>query len=675
MPIEIAPNRIDLASLDGGFMPDTPESAVPLNGSPDALNLLLEKSSRQPETRKGFTRLVREASLTGYYVKHVFYYETIDAGTRKRYLIAIMSNGGASANNVQLWRYDLVNSTFSRIDTAGRTWNNSKAPHWSVVVGGIYYGGVRGDAIYSWHPTDGWDADPTALNSPKTWIDAINDGVNTATQLGRDYAYRKKQKVEFNPGGGVETFSTLRDIRYDKWESGTEYKKGDLVSRKAVWASSSSYWKSFEALRDHTSATNNAPGTSSASGSYWKKVRLPNIFDDDNEIQGAWTPSGNGVKSSVGVFYGDRMMVRRDNENDRSKVQYSAPLALEKNVDLPDVLWDPTDWAAVDTINGEGGGWFPVSPGRGDAIRDMADFGNYLIVSKRWSSHVLTGRSEQTWTLRKLGDLGAIANQTITELEGLAYGLSHTGELWVSDGTSQRAVPGAEKAREFIKERIDRLLQAGDSDDEHWMPSIESYDGKVWIALPDQESAGTPDDIVMVYDPTTESWWKLDLPVLSFTKGAKNRAMRLYFSAPLRGGGAVPALFEYGDDPGNLVFTDEDPNALSAGTTTDAIPWRWKTAWMQWGITQQDRRIRRTWALVKTAVSVTVDGYRNFLSSSAFNVTRSADTGNTSFIEGKRMADAHAVALKVSGTAATGGPSVIGFGVDTQPRRTRFHRN
>jgi hypothetical protein len=675
VPIEIAPNRVEFSELSGGFSPDTPEASIPTNASPDMLNLLLEHGGMSPEVRKGYERLsAGRSSLTTHSLRNLFYYETINDGTRSRYLIAIMSDGTSSANNVQVWAYDLLNDTFTRVDNVGRTWTNPNSPHWSVVVSGTYYGGVRGDAIYRWHPIDGWSDDPTANDTLDTWVDAINDGVDTASEKGRDYAFKERQKVAFDG----EEYSALRDIRYDKWASDEQYHVGDRVSRKHVWASTSSYWKSFVCIVSHKASTEfNAPGTGTGWRTFWKKVRLDNILDEDGELNDPWTLAGNGVKSSVGIFYGDRMMVRRDNENERSFIQYSQPLTTstqDKHQKIADIVWDPKAWAAVDTIDHEGGGFFPVSPGRGDAIRDVYAMGNYLVIAKRWSTHVLSGRAEANWSQRPVGPLGVVALHNMAELDGIVYGLSHTGTLWMTDGTNQKEVPGAEKAREFIKERIDRLLQTTpEDDDERWMPTVWAYDRRVWISLPDTFSAGSPDDITMVYDPLTESWWKLALPILAATTGAADRAERMWFSTPRRSGNAT--IFQYADDPGDLVYTDDDPLGGATPLTT-AIPWRYRTGWVQFGSARNERRIRRAWALVKTAVTVTIKGYRNFNTTNVYSVSRSASADGTSHVEGKTLGRAvRATALEVSGTAATGGPAIVGFGMDTEPIRTRFHRN
>ncbi len=699
MPVEIAPNNIEIDRLDGGFSPDTPESGLMANASPSTLNLLLERGAIAPEARKGYERLLDgRSSLTTHSLRDLHYYETIDGGERKRFLIAVMSTGTSGADNVQVWAYDLSNDLFERIDVPGREWENPKSPHWFIIVPGpqgtegtaTYYGGARGDSIYSWHPSNGWDADPTTLTEPKEWVDAANDDVDTAAERARDYAFKEGQKVSYND----ELYAAVRNNRYDKWKDSDTFKKGDRVSRSHIWESEEGYLKSFECITSHNQASDTlgssitAPGSGTAWRTYWKKLRLPDPIDDDGDVSPAWRQVNAGVKSAVGVFYGDRVMVRRDNQHERTMIQYSAPLSTtavddKKKKDHPkqiaDLYWDPNDWAEVDTIEGEGGGHFFVASGSGDAVRDMYPMGNYLVISKRWTTHVLSGRSEQTWSQRPIGNQGVVGVGCLTECDGLVYGLSHSGTLWQTDGTSIREVPGYEKAREFIKERIDRLLQdrdATDEDDELWMPRIFEYDHKVFISLPDAIADGTPDDITLVYDPATEdgSWWKLDLPVLAAATGASNRARRLWFSTPKRTGNAT--IFAYTDDPGDLGYTDDDPLG-GASTLTTAIPWHYKTAWLQWGLAHRNRRIRRTWALVKSAVSVTLTGYEDFLTSSSWARTDTVEgSQGTTHFEGKTLG--HPVtsfALKISGTAATGGPAIIGYGVDTEPIRRRFRRN
>jgi hypothetical protein len=148
----------------------------------------------------------------------------------------------------------------------------------------------------------------------------------------------------------------------------------------------------------------------------------------------------------------------------------------------------------------------------------------------------------------------------------------------------------------------------------------------------------------------------------------------LWFSTPKRSGNAT--LFEYGDDPGDLLFTDDDPLGGASPLTT-AIPWHYRTAWLQFGLMHRQRRVRRTWALVKSAVSVTLEGFQNFESSSVWSRTDTVESGQgTTHFEGKSVGHpVSSFALKVSGTAATGGPAIIGYGVDTQPIRKRFRRN
>ena len=123
MTIEVMPNRIELSDLTGGYAPDPEEASLPLDSSPDMLNLLLDPGSGALELRKGFSRLAsgRINSLAAsHWIRHANYYETIVSGARKRYVVCVLTNGtNASANNVQIWVYDFAADTFTRVDTAG----------------------------------------------------------------------------------------------------------------------------------------------------------------------------------------------------------------------------------------------------------------------------------------------------------------------------------------------------------------------------------------------------------------------------------------------------------------------------------------------------------------------------------------------------------------------------
>lgn len=674
MPVEVPPNRIELSSLMGGFAPDPEEGSLPLDQTPDVLNLLPDVNAGALELRKGFTRLSagRISALTDtHYLRHLNYYETIDSGARKRYLIAVLTNGtDAAANNIRIYAYDLGADTFTRIDTAGRSWAKAKTEHWYAIIEGTYYGGTRGEEIYSWHPTDGWNATPTTP-SVDTWVDTTGNGIAASGEKARDYAFKKGQKVLYSS----KYYSALRGIRYDTWESGEHYSKGKRVSRK-VDHGVDTYWRSFECIKQHTSATTNRPGDGTVDPTtYWKNIRLKNIKDEDSEITADWAYMPLPGKGSVGAYHGFRLWVRHDDSDNWARLQYSAPAKPEKDTLISDLDWRPTDWAPVDDNQGDGGGWFTVPFQKGDAIRALHSYGSYLLIFGRWESFVLAGTNEQTWNLRPLGKIGAIGPQSVTEHDGLVYFWSPEGTLNVTDGTSWKEVPGMEKVREYIKDRTDQLMVGADSF--NWHPTLQSYGAFIWMALPDND--GT--DRTMVYHPTTESFWLLDLPILDMTVGEAGRAQRMWFSTAitLAGTTQTPTVFQYKDDPGNETYTDDDWEGGSSTLTGD-ITWNWRSAWFTFGTVRNERRLRRLWALVsgEAASSVTVIGYRNFIISTTTTASRTLTgqaTAQAEYVEGKvgQTTYGHSFGVKLSGTA-NAQLAIHGIGIDTEPLRTRFNR-
>jgi hypothetical protein len=440
VPIEIAPNRIELSALTGGYAPDPEEAGLDLASSPDMLNLLPDPGSGTPETRKGFARLSSEArinsSTSAHWIRHLNYYEYIASNTRHRKLVAVLSNGtDNSADNIQIWVYDLDADTCARVDTPGRTWTKANREHWYAVIQGVYYGGTGREAMYSYDGTT-WDATPSTGNW-KTWVNGTNASIDTDTQYGKDFAFKKNTKVAYSG----DYYSAARNMRYATWESGITYTKGDRVSRQDAWGQSGTpkYFKSFKCIKNHLSdATVTRPGDGSDWDTYWAKVRLDNVVDEDGDVTDDWFFLPVAAQSTVGTFHGSRLWLRRDDEDDWSRVQYSAPLKPERDATIADLTFDPTDWAPDDSIDGDGGGWLAVYGQDGDAIRALQSYGNYLIIAKRWHSYVLAGTNEQTWTLRQLGDFGAVGPQAICEHEGLVYMLSSTGTLTATDGTSMK---------------------------------------------------------------------------------------------------------------------------------------------------------------------------------------------------------------------------------------------
>lgn len=691
----VQPNRIEQTDFSGGWAPDPPEAAIPENASSDVMNLLPDPGSGVPTLRKGFERLAASfqgpgSALHNHWLRHLNYMEVIDGAHRHRFLICIFMNGHDDTNNnVQVWAYELKNDIFKRIDDSGRAWNRANQEHWYAIIQGVYYGGTRSDPMYSWNPEfDGGDWDPAASvwnDDPstgdwKTWVDDIDAGVNTNTEYGRDYAFKPRTKVFIGSKGYVNS----RGIRYKAWEDGQHYSVGDRVSRHDAWGQSGSdnYWKSFRCTQGHKSdAGSFKPGDgSSDDDSHWEKIRLSNILDDDDDITEDWFFNPGAAQSRVGTFHGERLWLRRDDEDNHSRLQYSAPLRPERNQEIADLTFDPTDWAAVDDVDGDGGGWLDFRSGDGDAIRALLSFGNYLIVAKRWTTFVISGTNEQTWTVRVLGKGGALAPGSICEHEGLAYFLGPSGSLYVTDGTSMQEAPGTEKVRNFIKDKLDRLLLK--IDDFNWQPNLVSYGRFIWITLPDDNAA----DRTLVYDPRTGSFWQTDIPMLDVTTGANYRAQRMWFSTAYTGEPGQPGIFQYLDDPGDEVYTDDDRDMAPGNINPELdITWRWKSPWYQFGATRNERRIRRTWALMKASrhMDVRIKGYRNFDTDTDLDLegddanyqkNRTADgrTGGE-FVEGKTMPNSYSVSIKVAGDA-NDNVALLGLGIDTEPIRTRFHR-
>lgn len=666
MPITPVPNRIELSNFIGGYNPDASEAAVGVNESPDLSNLLLDRASGHPVARTGYARLPASfaSAPTTHWIRHLNYFERISSGQRERWLVAILSDGTDTMDNIQVWVYSLDNDTFERVDTVGRTWSHSKTEHWASAIEGIFYGGTRGEPMYSWSPDAGWEPD-AAANNVKTFVDAIDDAVDTATEYAKDYAFKKGTKVLYQS----DYYQTNESIRYDTWDNDNGYSPGDLVSRKTTWDVTSSYWKSFKCIKRHqSSVVVTYPGTGTDWKLYWKKVKIGLPQNDDGDTDASWFFLPLAAKTSVGIFYGQRLWLRRDDEDDWSRLQYSAPLKPEKDQDIADLRFDPSDWAAHDDIDGDGGGWLPqLSQQRGDAIRALSVINQMLVIAMRWETHVLVGTDESQWTIRRVGDYGCTGPQAIAELAGVIYMLAPAGTLVMTDGTSVREVPGAEKVRKFLKARLDELLVGEDV--RNWQPTLTAYDHKLWITLPTNPDGADVGSITVVYDPEAQSFWLTDLPVLDIAVGPQMRADRMFFSTPYEGSGGKPTIFKYADDPGDEIYTDDDPNG--GGVVTTAIPWNFRSSWFQFGAAHRERRIRRAWALLDTDADVTVDEFRDFVTSPETTVTRTAT--NTGFREGKALdGTVHAIAIEASGAAAPA--TLLGFGIDTEPIRTRFHR-
>ena len=683
MSFEIAPNRIELTDLTGGLQTDAAEAAVGPSGTPDVLNLLPEPWGNELRLRAGYYRESAgrvSALAASHYLKQLFYFEAIVSHERKRYILAVFSNGQDNvADNIRIYVYDLNADTFTRVDTAGRAWAKANRDWWHAVVEGTIYLGTRGEAPVSWEPTAGYNASPFTPNV-NTWVDSITPG---AGEIARDYGFKKGQKVIYSG----QYYTVAKDNRFDIWKTGQRYKKGQRVSRKTA-IGGQTYWRSYDCIKSHTAGTDNdQPGTGANTDTYWSKKRIQDPQDDDGQPTRDWFLNPVVRKTGVGVYHGNRLFVRADDNDNFARLQYSAPAKPEEGATIADLTFDPTDWAAVDTNDGDGGGWFNVPmSGKGDGIRALVSLGNYLIIMGRWQSYVLSGTNESTWTLRKLGDYGALSNTATCTLDGIVYSLSRQGVLVQTDGTTMQVAPGMEKMRRTFKAAIDHVLNSGGDEtvgDQNWFVSMEAHDGFIWMSMPTPADGSS--NVTYVYDPRTASFWKLDLQILSMTVGEDKGVQRLWFSTAISGAsGQSPCLFRYADDPGNTIYTDDDWQAQTGTTATNDISYRFRSAWFQFGMTHNERRLRRAWVLMggEAASTVTMRMYRNFLYTNSNSYVTTVDrtltgqaTKQAEFVEAKvgQTTSIDAVAVRVSGTA-NAPVSLHGAGVDTEPLRTRFHK-
>lgn len=671
MPIEIAPNQIELSDLSAGAFYDASEAAIPMNGTPDSLNILPAESGNELRVRAGFTRLTGgRISLTTHWIRHLNYYETIVSNVRKRYLVAVLTDGtDAMANNIRIYVYDFAADTFTRVDTAGRSWAKGNREHWYAIAEGTYYGGTQGELPYSWHPTNGWNAAPTTP-STDTWVDSV---APSGGEVARNYAFKKGDLVDYSG----EVYKAAKDIRFKVWKTGEGYDRNERVSNK-VSVGGQTYWRSWECIKTHTATADKSPGDGAATDTYWKRVRLSDPVDADGDLTDDWwwVPAASGT--GVGTYHGNRMFLRFGDSDNHSRVQFSAPAKPERDADIADLDFDPTDWAAVDDNEGLGGGWFNVPFPEGDQVRAFASLGNYLIICGWWSSMVLVGDAA-SGQLRGLGEYGACSNNSTTQLDGLVYGLSRSGELWRTDGTTIEPVPGMERMRQTFKDQLDDTMNGS----LNWFPQVKAYAGKVYISFPDDGGSPTGSNgITYIYDPKTSSFWETDLHILGMAQGENAGSSRLFFSTCLTAAGTQrPCAFKLTDDPGQEAYTDDDYQAVSSSASTDDITWRWRSAWFQFGERRQERRIRRAWAKVagEAAQSVVVRLFKNFIaggSSYVTTVTRTLtgqSTVDAEYVEGAvSTTTAHSVSIRLSGTA-NALTAIHGVALDTEPARTRFH--
>ena len=659
MTFVTAPSLIEQSDFSGGFAPDPENVGIAPHVLVDMLNLLPDDGgSNALMTRKGFKRLREElGGSASHYVKHIWPFR----GDGTSYLICVLTDETEATNNVRLYAIDLDDGDVTRIDTADVEWENPTRNHWGLGIQEVFYGGSPGNGVYSWDP-DGATWDATAeVGSWDTLVDSIAPG---ASEVARDFAFKGTEKVTYDS----DVFTPAQGIRFKDWEDGQHYDKGEKVSRKAA-IGSETYWRSYRCILAHASdTTDNAPGTGTDTATTWQKVRLPLPRNADGETSSKWYFVPVAPGTSVAMWHIDRLWMRYDGQGDKSRALFSAPVKPEKGADIPDVVFSMTDFAPGNDVRGPGGGWWPFNDGKKEGVLEaMYSYSGYGMFFKRQATWVLSGRSEESFTSRVLSrHIGAVGPECVAELNGLLYVLSDDG-LYVTDGTAIEPAEGNDKVRDFIAARIDLMTSegaAGNGRD----PTLQAFDNKLWMTLPYENGAEETyeEHVTLVYDPSRAAFYKTDLPALVVQSARHFGVQQLYFAAPPSyGGGDLVYVYDHAD------AADQDDTGAAAYAAQD-IPWSMRTAWWPFGLLREQRRIRRTWAVVKGALTYTLKAFSDWNNSTEeVDVDRVVAGTNATHIEGKWFKDSHAVAFELSGTEAPA--TVYGIAVDTEFRRERYH--
>lgn len=132
-------------------------------------------------------------------------------------------------------------------------------------------------------------------------------------------------------------------------------------------------------------------------------------------------------------------------------------------------------------------------------------------------------------------------------------------------------------------------------------------------------------------------------------------------------GGVDSLVYQYDHEDVQALPTDDTGEAVYA---SEDIRWHLQTAWWTFSTAQEERRIRRQWALIRGAVETLFRGFRNHDTVVEFETAKSTDDENTTYHEGAIMPDAYAVGFLLEGSGAPA--ALLGIGVDTQPRRVRY---
>jgi hypothetical protein len=147
-----------------------------------------------------------------------------------------------------------------------------------------------------------------------------------------------------------------------------------------------------------------------------------------------------------------------------------------------------------------------------------------------------------------------------------------------------------------------------------------------------------------------------------------------YFDGNGGQGGARPYLFQYAhEDAFDAAenWTDDTADAVYAGQN---FGWYARTSWLTFGVLQEERRIRRMWALARgNDTLVGIRSFRNFqgVDDGGYSDSVSPKSGVV-YHEGQLPEDCHAIQVEVEGNKAPA--AFLGVALDTEPRRIRFGR-
>lgn len=585
MPLATAPNIIEQSSFAGGWQPDIEPAAVPDDGLLNAVNLIPDVGSAQPQVRPGYAGLPG-LSLPGFAVRSIHPYPRQNGDL---FLIVVATSDAANtANAVQVWQYDVLNETSERISPTGLVFQSGGGRHYGMVIDDVYYGGSELDPMYSW---DGMTFTQNA-GTP----DAANEFVEQK-------AYRRGDRVRYTHDSVEKTYAAVVDwAAPEKWSNdsgnGVHYVRGEKVTNTV-----GGFKRTYKAIRKHNNRTNLAggsqnparaavsePGTGSDWREYWKPHLIPAPLDTDgNPHEKYWREVPEAPVTNVATFHGNRVFARDDAvRSDRilfSRMADVKEAAIGAQLNLK-------DWRVTGS---EGAGWLDFKTPDGTNITALHSFGYYLLVFKPQSTHVVAGVNPESWTVRKLDDVGAINRRAVTTHDGIVYFVGDRG-FYMTDGSVVEPVPGSEKIEDWLRRAMDR---PGAKD-----ISVFSFRGFVYISTT-TEASSVPDRTV-VYDPTTQAFWPTTLPIQEAAVVRVNGVDQLFFVKPTDTGslknttyswaspGVAPLSTSSRSDGKVNRFLDpsfEYKQSTTHSTWGDFDSWLHPNTWISWSKTH-DKVVR-----------------------------------------------------------------------------------